>query len=932
MEVGGKWDDEKTKAAVKNVGGGEVAAPPKPGGSPCEDLTQRCPACDRQGLMILPLRYAVANADVSPVNQAPSLKAPFGNVVGKISLPTALAKYTLRLMREGYIYVFNEKLGEAGWKGYTSDARGYLAEFDLHDENPPVAKAGNNAPCGRRAGSEMARCIAIPDAHVPGRVGKVWLAFTDTPWTTEVLKKHRASAELRELNMRCIDVAAWATSGTDQPHVGSLSTNLMNVAEFKLGTHLLDKVMQPLNQLWPLGFQGAISTFEPAFAGTSIPFHSAQGELPKIMDGARTASRGIPLALVALEDPVGIAMDLNSQILHRARAWHDEPLRKWKRESAQAVTGLQRAVQNGAVQRTSEARSTSVGLLATWFPATVGSAVPGRGVGEKMEHAGYVGEDEAERLGKKAWDEDHLTFYDAKRMTDYINRELPAERAEFERSTIDPLDEAYVSWMRSSCYRNHFSCNFDRANMDSGIAYTQKLYLILADAIGRQRVAAYLSEKLRGDFDGVGGVELRALMLNQDALIDAWMKSVKAKSYEQESMPWDALAGQFYGMFKDVVTSDGYKHYLGLAGAARASGLLGIISKYAFMVSGPILKSLGRITVGASTWVASSLPQRRIMALLGAVAKAENPNIRLVDLRTASTRKEASRMVAGLLETIAGGHEQQYRSAVRESLDRVADARGRRYPYNAILLVDEDAARRISQFSGSARDSHITSSVLSHEEFDRILNRSVFRLKNIDASASFVGAVLVGLTLSSLWKEFQKADENEKNSKFFNLAGGLASTLGGLAEAAGHALSATSWGASRHSVMLLTATRQYSTRAGLLVGGGKLLGSIGGFIGGALAVSDGVDDFSLSPGYGAAMIALGGLGIVAAVLGFFFSFSLFGLAVGILIAILLIVVAKWKPTKAQRWLDSSYFGYHKKSRFSSQGEEVAAFKALGEED
>lgn len=71
--------------------------------------------------------------------------------------------------------------------------------------------------------------------------------------------------------------------------------------------------------------------------------------------------------------------------------------------------------------------------------------------------------------------------------------------------------------------------------------------------------------------------------------------------------------------------------------------------------------------------------------------------------------------------------------------------------------------------------------------------------------------------------------------------------------------------------------------------------------------------------------------MVATVLGFFFSFSLIGLAVGILIAILLIVVSRWKATRAQRWLDSSYFGHHKKSGFSSQDEEISGFEALGEE-
>ena len=60
-ESGGKWDNEKTKTEVSSGGSGDPKQPPRPAASPCEDLSQRCPACDRNGLMILPLQIGRAS-------------------------------------------------------------------------------------------------------------------------------------------------------------------------------------------------------------------------------------------------------------------------------------------------------------------------------------------------------------------------------------------------------------------------------------------------------------------------------------------------------------------------------------------------------------------------------------------------------------------------------------------------------------------------------------------------------------------------------------------------------------------------------------------------------------------------------------------------------------------------------------------------------
>src|SRR5690606_21093113 len=82
----------------------------------------QCPQCTQFGFPIVPVRYAVARNDVSVRNKAPGLRAPYGEGVQQIALPEDTATYTLRLLRNGYLYVFNEAGDE--WKAYQVDSYG----------------------------------------------------------------------------------------------------------------------------------------------------------------------------------------------------------------------------------------------------------------------------------------------------------------------------------------------------------------------------------------------------------------------------------------------------------------------------------------------------------------------------------------------------------------------------------------------------------------------------------------------------------------------------------------------------------------------------------------------------------------------------------------------------------------------------------------
>lgn len=932
----GHWDNEKV-AAKTNKGAGQGKAKAL---SPCEDLTKHCPACDRKGLLLMPLRYAVARADVNGWAQAPKLAGSFASGGSAVPLPGALAQYTLRTMREGYLYVFNERLGAKGWKGYLVDAKGYLSEFDVHASQPPSLEALDNAPCGRRATSEMARCIPIPDAHLPGKVGNIWMAFCDTPWTPAVLKEHMDKPAVRQANMRVFDGAAWCESkgAATQSHAATLAANHASVAEFKVGGDLFERMMQPISFAWPLGLNAVQQNTSPAFADSLSPFISAVGKVPQLLEAARQAGKDIPVAMVALEDPIGIAMDLNAQIIRRTHAWTNEPLRRWKRESAQAIDALAMAVRHNVVQRTSETRSTVAGIFGTWFPAHSSAVYRGRNPGEKMEYAGYITEEEADRLGTEAWNSDHIELFDNAKKKNYIEVEYPAELSAFEKATIEPLDAAYLSWMKSDLYRNHFIYNFDRRNIDSGVAYVHKVMLVITDATARASVTRFLMDRLGDDPEKPGSVEVRALAANQEEIIKGWAAATKEGAMKKDGVSWADASEKIWGVFNSVLTSDGYKAAMA-GGPAPVGGkwmevAMNAIAKYAFQISGPVVSRLNGFGNGAVGWVAAKLPERRIISLLGALAKTEDPNrrLRLIDLRTEATRKQATRMVASALASISGGNEQQYRSAVRASLDGIQDAQGRRYPYQALMFVDEGEAQRLTQLRGAQLDAHISQSVIvRHEEFDALLQRNVRRVFDLDFKAGVVSNIFTAFSLGRAWDEMKKAKQEEKDVKIVNFAGGVAGLTGGLMELSAGVAKKHPWWVGTHGIRLRALSGQLSTRAGLLGGLGKFLGAAAGFIGGTLNIIDGYQDIGLSRGYGICMIGLGLASIIAAIL-LFTTFAFVGLIIGLVVAIITLIVGYFKPTKIQKWLDACYFGKHKSKKFEGLQQETEGLKALSEAD
>ena len=180
---------------------------------PC---SKKCEFCDKRGVPILPLRYAVAPTG-SGVPQAPALK---------VALPDEAAQYTRRLLRSGYLYVYDEARNR--WDDYFVTAQSYYFKL-ASTPGTPVVIPEKEFDCACERHRAIASCITIPDAK---RATNVWIGFSDVQWTDNVRQRH-ADAAYRKRHMRCVDVKAFANSA-DAAHCIGIHTVGQHVAEYAM--------------------------------------------------------------------------------------------------------------------------------------------------------------------------------------------------------------------------------------------------------------------------------------------------------------------------------------------------------------------------------------------------------------------------------------------------------------------------------------------------------------------------------------------------------------------------------------------------------------------------------------------------------------------------------------------------------------------------
>lgn len=169
-----------------------------------------CEFCHNKGVPILPVRYAAyPTASVRPpamMPRVPTAPTPEG-------YPALDAHhYTLRLLRPGYLYLFDERFSRlAGWR-VTEDAKyqSYaIADTDANGVPADVRRA-------HRVDESPRFTCKIADHHVPASLihwpakgtTTVWLYFSELPIPTGTLRTLTGNAAWRTAHMQPITLTA----------------------------------------------------------------------------------------------------------------------------------------------------------------------------------------------------------------------------------------------------------------------------------------------------------------------------------------------------------------------------------------------------------------------------------------------------------------------------------------------------------------------------------------------------------------------------------------------------------------------------------------------------------------------------------------------------------------------------------------------------
>ncbi|MCA8033979.1 hypothetical protein LGM46_13440 [Burkholderia arboris] len=452
-----------------------------------------CNMCKKKGLPILPVRYGVvANSKAHSSTGAMSLMGgKFGD--GVVGIALKKAKYTLRTLRYGYVYIFYPKTQR--WQIYAVTAEGYLYDYpvgiklDRSFEKP--------FSCHQPGHAQLAQCITIEDAE---HAGTVYLAFSDELWTQKVRDTYAKNfMGCRDKRMQKFDATAWYNGSMNQPHADSLDHLEGLLSEYKGGS-------------------------PDALVTGCFPYHNRAGQQPalkKAMDSI-LPDKGL---FFALWDPVGITQELNFEqrvAFGAALAPYGHGI--W---TASAIDALQKAVAVSAKEDVE--RGASMLEANAYEGMSLGALFDGgKALEKQLKSIDAKKAAELATAGPEAW-KPYTTHYRQQSIVDFRQKMAQAMKSE-QTSTLIPLSQDHQAWLSSPALLNVFESDYESGSWRCGLNYTNTFTRCIEGSADRKETVDVLVKWAKGNVSDTRNPLLRAFVLNSPVLAEK-VKEVSGYPY-----------------------------------------------------------------------------------------------------------------------------------------------------------------------------------------------------------------------------------------------------------------------------------------------------------------------------------------------------------------------------------------------------------------
>ncbi|BCQ57044.1 T6SS effector BTH_I2691 family protein [Burkholderia gladioli] len=498
-----------------------------------------CPMCDRQSLLIHPVRYAIACP--RGADKAPPLSGNF-RIDERAPQSVASARYTLRALRGGYLYTYDEK--RKNLRAYMVLDNGILWRFPA-DTQPPPGDTPDRfirqiCPTSDEAYDSYGRCVDV--LHTPGsdEATKLWIGWSNVRWTRRIVYDKVESEAWRMQHMQCIDIPAMLAG--DAGDTGEFQASHRQIAHFAMDDQAMTEAFSFSNQ--PVQYETRI--------GRS---HAA-----KRIGDAMAESPNKKGFVVAVNDPVGITNDLaeltvpslhngfdeqiywksiSAQLLERAEAG----IRANARATAGLTYGVSKAIAEANAVNTKIGRPVSADAMGAFHVLRrwIKTGSLEKAVKEETKKASDIPATQ-EDAANEAWEEASTRVgADGKRVSVIDTEALKHFPQEYQqaldafRPAWEALVQAHADWLKSLLLAEWMAGNHDVKDLRSGYAYSESCAQAIGAAVGTEACKKVLDDWLNGQASDIRNLYARALMFNHEALMKAADAHVHASDIPYEN-------------------------------------------------------------------------------------------------------------------------------------------------------------------------------------------------------------------------------------------------------------------------------------------------------------------------------------------------------------------------------------------------------------